>query len=269
LTSGGESARSAYDRLASAYDEYTAANNYEMWLGEVLLPELEKYGLQVGWALDVACGTGRAFEPLLSRGWRLFGSDVSSGMLAEAARKFGSAVPLLEHDARNLPPISPGADQPEESAFDLVLMLNDVVNYMIEAKDLELIFDGVRRNLNRDHGLFVFDANALSLFREEFLTGFKETGTGDWEWCGMTDEAKLGGIFEATLAGRGIEPHVHRQRHWPVEEMTAALEASGLRCLAVLGQREAGDRVVLSDPPDEERDAKVVYIAAPADAARA
>ncbi|HYG96722.1 MAG TPA: methyltransferase domain-containing protein, partial [Solirubrobacterales bacterium] len=87
-----ESARIAYDRYAPIYDEWNAQNDYEMWLGETLLPEMEKHGLRKGWALDVGCGTGRAFDTLLSRGWQVVGSDVSGGMLAEAERNFGSRV---------------------------------------------------------------------------------------------------------------------------------------------------------------------------------
>lgn len=268
--SAGESTKVTYDRFASFYDEANARNDYEMWLGEVLLPELEKHGLQKGWALDVGCGTGRAFEPLMARGWQIVGCDLSPGMLAEAARKFGSAVQLLELDARHLPPLSPGAGHPEEGAFDLALLLNDVINYLTESKDLELLFSGVRRNLNGDHGLFVFDANTVALFQANFASGLTEKlSEGGWEWRGLNERAEPGGFFEAQVSGHGAELHVHRQRHWPVEQMTAALEAAGLRCLAVLGQREEAGRVLLSDEPDEERDSKVVYIAAVADATTA
>jgi SAM-dependent methyltransferase/DNA-binding transcriptional ArsR family regulator len=268
--SAGGSAKVAYDRFAPIYDEANAQNDYEMWLGEVLLPELEKRGLQKGWALDVGCGTGRAFEPLLARGWQLVGCDLSAGMLAEAARKFGSAIQLFEFDARDLPPISPGPGYPEEAAFDLVLLLNDVVNYLTDARELELLFGGVKRNLNRDHGLFLFDANTLALFRDNFTSGVAEAvDEGDWEWRGLSEKVEAGGFYEARLSGSDVEPHVHRQRHWPVEQMTAALEASGLRCLAALGQREENGRALLSAEPDEERDSKVIYIAAPAGAATA
>ncbi|MGN6587525.1 MAG: methyltransferase domain-containing protein [Solirubrobacterales bacterium] len=269
-STAGESTKVAYDRFASFYDEANAQNDYEMWVGEVLLPALEEHGLRKGWALDVGCGTGRAFEPLLARGWQIVGCDLSPGMLAEAARKFGSDIQLLELDARDLPPLSPGAGPPDEGSFDLVLLLNDVINYLTEFKDLELLFSGVRRNLNRDHGLFVFDANTVALFQANFASGLTEKmSEGGWEWRGLSEGAEPGGFFEARLSGRGAEPHVHRQRHWPVEQMTAALEASGLGCLAALGQREEDGRVLLSDEPDEERDSKVVYIAAVADATTA
>jgi SAM-dependent methyltransferase len=123
-----ESAADANDRFAPVYDDCNAQNDYEMWLGEVLLPELEKHGLKQGWALDAGCGTGRAFDPLLRRGWRVVGCDVSSGMLGEAARKFGPRVPLLHLDARELPPIAPLVGLANDEAFTLILLLNDVVN---------------------------------------------------------------------------------------------------------------------------------------------
>jgi SAM-dependent methyltransferase len=256
-----ESARDAYDRVAAIYDEWNSQNDYEMWLGEVLLPELEKHGLHKGWALDVGCGTGRAFEPLLARGWQIVGCDVAPRMLAEAARKFGPQVQLLNVDAGSLPPISPAPGLPDEGAFQLILMLNDVVNYLTEDGDLERLFLGIKRNLSRDRGLAIFDANTLALFRDAYTSDASEE-IGDWRWQGLTDKASPGAVYEGELSGDGVETHVHRQRHWTIEQIEGALEASGLRCLSTLGQREGDGRVLLQAPPDEERDAKVVYIAA-------
>lgn len=258
-----ESTKTAYNRFAAIYDEHTAQNDYEMWLGQVLLPELENHGLRQGWALDIGCGTGRAFDPLLERGWQLVGCDLSRGMLAQAKRKYGSRrVQLLEVDGREVPAVRPAPGFPGQGAFDLILLLNDVLNYMTEDGSLERAFAGVKRNLNPEHGLAVFDVNSLSLFREGFTSGVREVMTArGWEWRGLTEEAKPGVVYEAQLSGRGVETHLHRQRHWPAEQVRVALEASDLRCVASLGQREEDDRIVLTRAPDEERDDKVIYIA--------
>jgi SAM-dependent methyltransferase len=247
----------AYDRWAAVYDTWNAENDYEMWLGDVLLPELVRRGLRKGWALDVGCGTGRAFEALLARGWQVVGCDVSAGMLAEAGKKFGSRVQLLHLDARRLPRIGPLPGH-EGEAFQLILLLNDVVNYLTEDGDLEQLFAGVARNLSGE-GLVVFDVNTLALFRADYAAGVSEE-MGGWRWRGLTDEVRPGGTYEGRFSGRGVETHVHRQRHWSSEQIRGALEAANLHCLAALGQREEGGRVLLAETADEERDAKVVYI---------
>jgi SAM-dependent methyltransferase len=257
-----ESARAAYDRLATIYDECNAQNDYEMWLGEALLPELEMRGLRKDWVLDAGCGTGRAFNPLLSRGWRIVGCDVSAGMLEEARRKFGSRVDLLNVDARAIPPICPAPGLPTEQAFQLVLLLNDVLNYMTEDDDLDKAFAGVRRNLSRDHGLVLFDVNTLSLYRAGFTTGVsQEMSARGLEWRGLTERVEPGAVYEAQVSGPGVDSHFHRQRHWTIEQVERALEAAGLSCLAVLGQREEDGKVLLTNPPDEERDYKIIFIA--------
>src|SRR6478609_7924970 len=93
----------AYQAFAAVYNDFNAANDYEMWLGRVLIPELRKHGLREGGhALDVGCGTGRAFRPLLSRGWRVYGLDLSPAMLELAAQEGGGAVPLKVADMREL-----------------------------------------------------------------------------------------------------------------------------------------------------------------------
>lgn len=255
-----ESAREAYDRFAAVYDDCNAENDYEMWLGRKILPELERHGLRKGWALDVGCGTGRAFEPLLARGWRVVGCDVSAGMLDEAQRKFGGEITLFEADARSLPTLAPAAEVPAGEAFDLVLLLNDVLNYLVEDGDLDCAFAGVKKNL-APGGLVAFDLNTVSLFREDFAAG--ATGAkGGREWRGLTEAPESARVYEAQLSGPDVDTHVHRQRHWGRAEVTEALEGAGLRCLAALGQREQDGIVQLSTDPDEERDSKLVYLAA-------
>ena len=70
---GEDPVLAAYEAFAPIYNEFNHLNDYEMWLGRALLPELEKHGLGHGKALDVGCGTGRAFAPLLRRGWQVQG----------------------------------------------------------------------------------------------------------------------------------------------------------------------------------------------------
>ncbi len=243
-------AAQAYEAFAEIYDDFNHLNDYEMWLG-ALLPELEKRGLRKGRALDVGCGTGRAFEPLLRRGWEVRGCDVSAAMLAQARAKFGDAVPLDLADARELPRFG---------EFELVLALNDVANYLTEDGDLERGLAGMGANL-APGGLLLFDANTLGVFETSFSGGdCGVMSVGAWRWHGLAEKVEPGGTYEARISGGGLEPHVHRQRHHPVEHVEEAMTAAGLECLAALGQQEVDGDVVLTDPADEARDYKVIYI---------
>jgi SAM-dependent methyltransferase len=243
-------AAAAYDGFAPFYDEFNAQNDHEVWVGQTLLPELETQGLDLGRVLDVGCGTGKAFPPLLDRGWEVYGCDVSLEMLRRAEAKFD--VPVLLADARELPDYA--------YRFDLVLMLNDVVNYLTEDGDLERCFRGVVKNL-APGGLVCFDANCLSLFEANWIAGRASAlSKRGWPWKGLSDAVSAGGTFEAELAGEGVEAHRHRQRHWTREQVEAVLASCGLDRLAVLGQTENATEILLEDPPDEHRHYKTIYI---------
>ena len=243
-------AKEAYEAFASIYDDFNYRNDYEMWFG-VLLPELEKRGLKKGRLLDVGCGTGRAFEPMLRRGWQIQGSDISTAMLVEAERKFGDAVALDAADA---------AELPVYGEFELVWALNDVVNYLTGDGDLERALRGMRVNLAAD-GMVLFDSNSLGLFESDFTGGNSEgMSVGEWTWRGLSDAAVAGAIHEAEVSGAGVETHVHRARHYTPEEIREAMAAAGLGYVVALGQTEEDGQVVLVDPPDEQRDHKIVYI---------
>jgi len=246
-----DSARLAYEAFASIYDDFNHLNDYEMWLG-ALLPELERYGLRKGRLLDVGCGTGRAFEPMLRRGWEILGCDLTPGMLAQARRKFAGAVPLEVADIRALPVFG---------EFELVWALNDVINYLVGEGDLERALAGMRANL-APGGLILFDANTLSLFEASFASGDDERmSVGEWRWVGQEKGVEVGGIFAAQVSGGEIEPHVHQERHWTEDQIRVAIESAGLEMVAALGQREVDLQVVLERPPDERNHYKVIYIA--------
>jgi SAM-dependent methyltransferase len=246
-----KSAKAAYEAFAPIYDDFNHANDYEAWFG-VLLPELEKRGLRKGRLLDVGCGTGRAFEPMLQRGWGIQGCDVSREMLARARRKFGDAVSLDEANARDLPVYG---------KFELVWALNDIVNYLTEDGDLERALVGMRANLTAG-GLILFDADTIGLFQANFASGDSDwMSVGQWTWKGLSSDVEPGGTLEAEVSGDGVETHVHRERHYTGEQVRGAMAAAGLECLAALGQHDVDGKVVLSESPDEMRDHRVIYIA--------
>jgi SAM-dependent methyltransferase len=245
-----------YEALAPIYNEVNAANDYEMWLGRVLLPELEKHGLKKGRVLDVACGTGRAFAPLLSRGWRVWGCDLSPAMLEKAKEAAGNRVSLSVADMRELPVFG---------EFELILVLNDSIDYLLTDGDLDSAFEGIRANLAKD-GLFLFDGNSRLRYETSLTSEVRdfEHGGRRWTWRGLGPVADSPSIFEALFEGSDIETIIHRQRFRTPLEMRDALSAAGLECVATLGMEEIDKKVILGEPLDEDRHYKIVYIAKPA-----
>ena len=248
----------AYEAFAPIYNEFNHLNDYEKWLGQVLLPELEKHGLKRGRALDVGCGTGRAFPPLLRRGWEVRACDLSPAMLERAREEGGREVELDVVDMRELP---------DYGEFELVLSLNDAVNYLLGDGDPAQALARMRANL-ADDGLLLFDVNSKGTYDSGAWSGGEHTvehGGRSWTWRGIGEVEGEPSVFETRIEGDDIEPIVHRERFRSEPEVREAMAAAGLDCLAALGMQEVDDQIILSDPPDENRDYKVVYIGAKAE----
>src|SRR6201996_2951451 len=94
----------AYESIAPVYDAFTAHHNYESWIATLLELAAEN-GLRKGAsrALDVGCGTGKSFAPLLDRGWEVTGCDISASMVALARERAGDRVRIEIADMRELP----------------------------------------------------------------------------------------------------------------------------------------------------------------------
>lgn len=127
---------------------------------------------------------------------------------------------------------APGVRElPHFGDFDLVLSLNDSVNYLLGEDDLVLALAGMRANL-ADEGLLVFDVNSRSTYAE--------------------------------IAGdRLVEPIRHLERFRSESEVLEAMRAADLQPVAALGMSEANGEVLLTAPLDEDRDYKLVFIGAP------
>ncbi|HEY5942247.1 MAG TPA: class I SAM-dependent methyltransferase [Solirubrobacterales bacterium] len=246
----------AYEAIAPAYDDFTAHHNYDLWLG-ALMPKLEKHGIPGKRLLDVACGTGKSFLPMLEQGWAVTACDISPAMVALAREKAGDRVELSVADMRELPVYG---------EFDLVFCLDDAVNYLLSTEELEQALGGMRRNLGPG-GLLMFDVNTLETYRTFFAEEVVVERAGKrMTWKGLTNpDVQSGSIAEASLgvepldaaAGAPIPPEVHRERHFPEAEIRAAMERVGLELLDVYGHHHDA---IPKQPLDEVAHAKAVYI---------
>jgi SAM-dependent methyltransferase len=266
--SGGEWAESTYEAMAPVYDDFTAHHDYEAWLAD-LVKILEANGLTGRRLLDVACGTGKSFLPMLPHGWQVRGCDISPAMIELAREKAGDAAELSVANMLELPRFG---------EFDLVWALDDAINYLLSAEELEWALVGMRRNL-APSGLLLFDVNCLPAYRTFFAeTSVVERGGRRLTWHGLASpDVGPGSICESRLevtaidtaagadgeghdaAGEGVGSSLtHRQRHFPEAEVLAVLERAGLECLDVYGHGLDGVPV---QPLDETTHTKAIYIA--------
>lgn len=238
--------RVAYQSLASFYDDFTAGYQAGPWTGK-LEALAAAHDLPNRRLLDIGCGTGKSFLPMLDRGWEVVGCDVSPAMLEVAREKVGDAVHLQVADARDLPVLG---------EFGLVWALNDTLNYLLSADELKAGLEGMRANL-APGGVLLFDLNTLTTFRSDFATEARRDGM---TWAGQESaDVEPGSICEARFEVDGDRDaaHVHRQRHFPEAEALETIAAAGLTCLGIWGDYE-GEQ---NQPLDEVRHQKAIYLA--------
>jgi len=245
---GGDWAQRTYEAMAPVYDAFTGHYESEAWIAD-LVKLLDHHGLTGRRLLDVGCGTGTSFLPMLAQGWEVTGCDISPAMLTRAREKAGEAPQLAVADMLALP---------EFGQFDLVWALDDAINYLLSSAELEKALVGMRANL-APTGLLLFDVNELQAYR----TFFAETTVVEREgrrliWRGLASaDAAPGSICESEMEVAPGEVLTHRQRHFPEAEVRAALADAGLECLGVYGHGLDG----IPTQPLEPTHTKAIYIA--------
>lgn len=245
-------ALAAYEPLAPFYDRFTADSAYEPVMDQVERWALAQ-GLRGKRLLDVGCGTGNSFRPMLERGYAVTACDISPAMVAEARRK-APGVDVLVADMRALP---------WRRSFDLVTCVDDAVNYLLDEDDLDAAVASMAAALD-PRGILVFDTTSLATYRTEFAEEFDvDAGGLRFRWCGEASPGmQPGELVSMTLTvetpdGRRGSRHV--QRHWPVERLRRACVAAGFGQVVFRGLAPGP---LLEGEPDEEVHLKVVCLAA-------
>src|SRR4051812_11321092 len=248
-----------YDALAPAYDLLTAGYDYDRWIGEIVRWARE-HGLRGRRALDVACGTGKSFVPLLEAGFDVVACDESPGMLAVAATKVPDPRAVLRLDMRALPVLG---------AFDLITCIDDALNHLLSEDEVREALASMARNL-APAGLLVFDVNTLLPYRTAFAgCDVFEVGDHVFAWRGLGDEAARPGCVAElqvdVFAPAAEDPSLwrrttssHRARHYCVATIERLICEAGLELVDRRGQSPG---VVLHPEIDEERHMKALFLA--------
>jgi SAM-dependent methyltransferase len=185
-------------------------------------------------------------------------------MIEIARRKVGDRVKLSVADMRQLPALG---------QFDVVMCLGDAINYLLSTDELEKVLRRMRANL-KPNGFLIFDTDTLDSFRTFFAEEICVERRGRrMIWRGLTDPAAPPGVlgealFEAEAVGAGIAavpPEIHYMRHFPEDEVHAALESAELQIAGTFGHTEDG---IPRQPLDESLHSKAIYIARPSSLSR-
>jgi len=249
----------AYELLAPFYDRYTHDYDHAHWLANIEAIARE-HGLTGRRLLDIGCGTGKSFMPMLARGYEVTACDISPGMVSRARQAAeGTGADVLVADARELPDLG---------RYDLAMALDDALNYTLSDEELGAAFDGVARNV-RPGGLFVFDLNSLYTYRHFFARDMATESDGAFFcWRGEESAAEIfpgsvsSSVIEvfATADGTSWERYSsrHVQRHHPPATVERLLADAGFELLSRRGQM-TGDQI---DPVgDDELHVKLLYFA--------
>src|SRR5919199_31478 len=89
----------AYESLAPFYDSYTDGYGHGPWLANIEKIALT-HGLRGNRVLDVGCGTGKSFMPMLERGYEVTACDISPAMVERARELAGGEAEVVVADAR-------------------------------------------------------------------------------------------------------------------------------------------------------------------------
>ena len=237
----GVIAAQGYADFAAFYDEFVSDLRYATWIAG-LIAVAQRHGFAGGPALDVGCGTGLSTAPLRERCATVVGCEPVDAM-ARIAEERLPGIEIHRVAVTELPPLG---------RFDLVLMANDVINY-VPGAELDVAFERLAANLS-PAGVLLFDTNTLATYRDVFATtDVREAGArfvwrggcdasfGEGERADATLEVFVGGALPRRISCR------HVQFHHPPPRIKAALRQAGLRIAESYGQDADGRRLEDSD----------------------
>ena len=222
-----------YAGFAAIYDRIMEGVDYESW-ADYIETLLQRFNRRPRSLVDLACGTGSSALPFAVRGYRVTAVDLSEAMLQVARAKSTAAglqVDFRRMDLRELSLAGP---------YDLALLFQDGLNYLLAEQELLQAFSGVRKML-RPGGLFIFDLTRPSLRPHDGELSVCWADEADFTliWESRYDKAAetweiLVTVFQLEDGGlyRKFQER-HREKDYPPELVIRLLREAGFKLLEI------------------------------------
>ncbi len=223
-----------YAGFAAIYDRIMAGVDYEGW-ADYVESLLKRCGCKPRSIIDLACGTGSSALPFSARGYRVSAVDSSEEMLKVARTRAAEAGRHIDFRLMDLRELC----LPDQ--YDLALLFQDGLNYLLAEEELLKAFTGVRALL-RPGGLFIFDLTRPSLRRqgEEVSVCWADEAEFTLIWESSYEGAsETWNLFLTVFAAAGDGLYRkfqerHRERDYPPELVSRLLEEAGFNILKIL-----------------------------------
>ena len=182
--------------------------------------------------LDIACGTGRHAQELALMGYRLEGSDLSSGMVTvarERTRTLGLPIDFYNESFQSCDRIG--------RKYDAVIAMFSAINYLTDYADIARSLNNVSGLLQRS-GLFIFDFwNGNAVLKSHSPVRIKRVEKADQAVIRISNTlidpfsqiATINFDFIVLRAGNVVREfsEVHSVRYFFPQEMKDLLAANG------------------------------------------
>ncbi|MDL4841475.1 class I SAM-dependent DNA methyltransferase [Aquibacillus rhizosphaerae] len=216
----------SYTKMAFVYDVLMEDAPYEKW-EQFADAMFKKFGNNITSVADLGCGTGQVTRRLAKTGYQVLGVDYSEDMLAyaqQAAAEENLLIQWFHQDLRELNGFK---------NLDAVVSFCDVINYITDLNELEVVFKNVNHMLNSD-GLFLFDVHSMdhienNLKEQTFAEIYDDLS---YVWLCQAGES-LGEVYhDLTFFVLDEEQYerfdeTHHQRTYPINTYRELLKKSG------------------------------------------
>ncbi|WP_226036963.1 class I SAM-dependent DNA methyltransferase [Aquibacillus saliphilus] len=222
----------SYAKMAQVYDVLMQDAPYDSWL-EFAKVMFDRHGEKVINVADLGCGTGQVTRRLAHSGLNVVGVDNSNDMLTyaqQAATNERLSIQWINQDLRELQGFN---------ELDAVVSFCDVINYIVDKSDVELVFKNVYQML-KANGVFIFDVHSIDHVEKDLKDQtFAEIYDDiSYVWLCQSGE-NIGEIFhdltffvqDGDYYDRFDESH--HQRTFPVESYTNLLKQQGFEVKGV------------------------------------
>lgn len=224
----------SYEKFAYLYDELMQDVPYSKWV-EYVVERLNKYGLNRGALLDLACGTGELSVRFANEGFHVTGVDLSSDMLSVArakAEQHRLSIPFFEQDMAELGGIG---------EFDVIVIFCDSLNYLPTEEKVAQTFVKVYESLKKG-GTFFFDVHSLYKMNEIFANQTFTLNDDDLAYIWNCFPGEFSDSVEHELSFFVLDERsgkydrfdeLHLQRTFPIKQYSSWLEHAGFEILEI------------------------------------